>query len=305
MADLAVVIVSWNVRELLRACLRSLLDDLQNSRLEAEVWVVDNASSDGTAGQIAMEFPEINLVNPGVNLGFTRGNNAVLSRLVEEQPARFRYVWLLNPDTEVVPGATRALVDWMDREPRAAVAGPRLLHSDGSLQHSAFRFPGLVQLAFELFRLPPRLYDTPVNGRYPVRAYTRGVPFVVDHPLGAAMWVRLETARQVGLLDEGYTMYCEEIDWCWRMQRAGWRAYCVPEAQVVHHGGRSTAQTPVSSFTRLWVSRARLYRTYQGPLTRWLARAMVRWGLLLRAREATPALAEACQEVVRAWDGVA
>jgi len=263
---------------------------------------VDNASTDGTPAQIATEFPEVHLIASQENLGFTRGNNLVLRQLLAEPPPRFRYVWLLNPDTEVLPGAARALVEWMDRAPRAGLAGPQLVHSDGSLQHSAFRFPGLVQLAYELFRLPLRFYDTPLNGRYPHRAYARGKPFAVHHPLGAAMMARLETVAQIGLLDEGYTMYCEEVDWAWRMQRQGWRAYCVPAAKVVHHGGRSAAQAPASSFARLWTSRARLYARYHGPLSLCLARAMVRYGLQRRAREAPPALAAACEEALRAWE---
>ena len=302
MADLAVLVVSWNVCELLCVCLRSLLDDLERSGLEAEVWVVDNASTDGSPERVAEEFPAVHLVALPDNVGFTRANNLVLRDLIAGRPSHWRYVWLLNPDTEVLPGATRALVEWMEREPRAGIVGPQLLYGDGSLQHSAFRFPGLVQLAFELFRLPQRLYDTPVNGRYAAHRYARGRPFAVDHPLGAAMLVRLEAVSQVGLLDEGFTMYCEEIDWCWRMRRAGWRAYCVPQARVVHHGGRSAAQTPVSSFVRLWTSRARLYAFHHGPVTRRLARAMVRIGLRRRARTATPALRAACHEIVAVWE---
>ncbi|MCX7855136.1 MAG: glycosyltransferase family 2 protein, partial [Anaerolineae bacterium] len=213
-----------------------------------------------------------------------------------------RYFWLLNPDTEVLPGATVALIAAMEAHPRVGVAGAKLLYPDGSLQHSAFRFPGLVQLAFDLFPLPSRLYETRLNGRYPRQSYEGESPFFVDHPLGAAMMVRTEAIEQVGLLDERYRIYCEEIDWCWRMRRAGWRALCVPAARVVHHTGRSTGQVPVSSFVHLWTSRARLYARHHGPITRRLARILVWAGMRQRMRDATPEWQEAIREVLRAWE---
>ena len=118
------------------------------------------------------------------------------------------------------------------------------------------------------------------------------------------MMVRTKAIGQVGLLDEQYHMYCEEIDWCWRLRRAGWRSYCVPSAQVTHHAGQSSAQVPVASFVNLWRSRARLYRRFHGPVTRALARQMVRTGMMRRMRAATPEMTNACEEILRAWRGV-
>ncbi|MGD1993459.1 MAG: glycosyltransferase family 2 protein [Anaerolineae bacterium] len=301
MADLAVVIVSWNVRQLLRTCLRTVLTDLERSELVGEVWVVDNASIDGTPEMVRREFPAVRLLESGENLGFAGGNNLAL-RAILDQADRPRAVWLLNPDTEVEPGATSALLSALESNPRAAVAGAKLLYADGSLQQSAFRFPGLIQLAYELFPLPARYYETPLNGRYPRRLYEGQVPFPVDHPLGAAMMARTAAINQVGLMDEGYHMYCEEIDWCWRMDRAGWGALCVPRSRVVHHAGQSTAQVPLPSFVNLWSSRARLYARYHGPLTWRLARAMVRLGMWRRARGAGPEMAHSCRHVVRVWE---
>jgi N-acetylglucosaminyl-diphospho-decaprenol L-rhamnosyltransferase len=202
----------------------------------------------------------------------------------------------------VQPGATAALLAALEADPRAGVAGAKLLYADGSLQQSAFRFPGLVQLVFEFFPLPPRLYDTSLNGRYPRRRYEAQAPFLVDHPLGATMMVRAEAVAQVGLMDEGYRMYCEEIDWCWRMRRAGWRALCVPTARVIHHAGRSTGQVPIPSFVNLWTSRARLYARHHGPLTRRLAQPLVRAGVRRRMRGASPEMTAACQQVIQAWE---
>ena len=304
MPHLAVVIVSWNVRDLLAACLRSLSQDLSRSGMSAEVWVVDNASTDGSPQMVREGFPNVHLLESPENLGFAAGNNLALHDILDRPAAntdRPTYLWLLNPDTEVETGATAALMAALEAHPRSAVAGAKLLYPDGRLQQSAFRFPGLGQLAFELFPLPARLYDTPLNGRYPRRLYDGRHPFPIDHPLGAAMMVRVEAVARVGLMDEGYRMYCEEIDWCWRMRRAGWQALCVPAARVIHHAGQSTAQVRISSFVNLWTSRARLYGRHHGPLTRHLARVLVRAGLRRRMREAPPEMTAACSQVLRAW----
>jgi GT2 family glycosyltransferase len=289
MPHLAVVIVSWNVRDLLAACLRSLFEDLGRSSLTAQVWVVDNGSTDGSPEMVAQAFSAVHLVTSEENLGFAAGNNLALREISNLKSQIPQYVWLLNPDTEVQAGATAALVSVLDANSRAGVAGAKLLYPDGSLQQSAFRFPGLLQLAFDLVPLPARFYETSLNGRYPRRLYEGQAPFPVDHPLGAAMMVRAETIAEVGLLDEGFWMYCEEIDWCWRMRQAGWRAYCVPAAQVVHHAGRSTGQVHVASFAALWRSRLRLYSKHYPPSKRRLARWLVRLGMRWQMRQARTA----------------
>jgi N-acetylglucosaminyl-diphospho-decaprenol L-rhamnosyltransferase len=301
MFHLAVVVVSWNVRELLAACLRSLFADVERLGLEAQVWVVDNASADGTLDMVAEAFTAVHLVASQENLGFAGGNNVALREILHLSSSIPNYIWLLNPDTEVQPGATRALVAALDANPQVGVVGPKLVYADGSLQHSAFRFPGLVQLVFELFSLPPRFYDTSLNGRYPRRLYEGGVPFLVGHPLGASMTVRTEVISQVGLMDEGYRLYCEEVDWCWRMHKAGWRALCVPSARVVHYAGQSTVQVPISSFVHLWTSRARLYARHHGPVTWRLARALVRIGMRRWMRGASPDKVAACRQIIQVW----
>jgi GT2 family glycosyltransferase len=325
--QLAVVIVSWNVRDLLRRCLASVMSDwglvirewdrspnhqsLIPNHTALEVFVVDNASTDGTPEMVRREFPSVRLIASKENLGFAAGNNLALRQISNLQSPNPKYIWLLNPDTEVLPGATAALIAALDSHPRAGVAGARLLYPDGSLQHSAFRFPGLVQLMFEFLPFPARLYDTALNGRYPRRLYEGEMPFSVDHPLGAAMMVRMEAIAQVGLLDGGFWMYCEEIDWCWRMRKAGWRALCVPIAQVVHHAARSSEQVRAAAFVALWRSRLRLYDKHYPPAKRRLARGLVRAGMRRGIREARAAHSrgeidaaelaarvEACQAVV-------
>jgi GT2 family glycosyltransferase len=284
MAELALLIVSWNVRDLLDRCLQSVYADLEGTGSTAHIWVVDNDSRDGSADMVANTYPQVRLIRSGTNRGFAAGNNLALRQMAQQ--ASPQYVLLLNPDTEVQPGALEALRQFMGRRPTSGVAGARLFYGDGTFQHAAFGFPGLWQILFDLFGLPARLYDTRLNGRYPRSWYERGEPFKVDHPLGAAMMVRWETLEQVGLLDEGYHMYCEEIDWCMRIKAAGWGVFCVPQARVTHYEGQSTQQIRADSFVNLWRSRRRLYDKHYGPVKRLLAYQLVRVGMRRRITQA-------------------
>ena len=164
--------------------------------------------------------------------------------------------------------------------------GAQLRYPDGRFQHGAFRFPGLFQLWFDLF--PPRPWRLPgLAAERPLSAALRttgGRPFPIDFALGAGLMVRGAAVEAAGLLDEGYFMYAEEVDWCWRMRRAGWRFYCVPSAVVIHHGGASTRQFRSQSFVNLWGSRRRLYDRFYGPVRRRLAGGIVRLGMRAEVR---------------------
>lgn len=282
MRDLVVLVVNWNVRELLRACLNSVLDDLASSSLEAAVWTVDNASNDGSPEMLRAEFPQVRLIASQENLGFAGGNNLALRQIDATDPPR--HTLLLNPDTEIHPGTLRTLFDFMENHPQVGVAGVRLYYGDKSFQHSAFGFPGLWQILFDLYPLPGRLYQSRLNGRYPRRWYERGEPFPVDHPLGAAMMVRWQVIRQVGFFDQDFHMYCEEIDWCMRIMQSGWKIYCVPKAEITHYEGQSARQIRAESIVNLWRSRRRLYDKHYNPVKNWLAKRLVRAGMRFKIR---------------------
>jgi N-acetylglucosaminyl-diphospho-decaprenol L-rhamnosyltransferase len=285
MLDVAVVIVSWNVRDYLSNCLRSVYVDLEYSDLHGEVWVVDNASTDGTQELLADLFPGAHLILNGNNPGFGAANNQGIKKASDNgRPPR--YFLLLNPDTIVRPGALGHLTACLDETPNAGLAGARLVYADGRFQHSAFEFPGLLQLTFDLFSLPERLYESRLNGRYPRSLYRANrEPFEVDHPLGAAMLVRSNVALATNGFDESYHMYCEEIDWCWRIRRSGWGIYAVPKAEIVHYGGESTRQVKVQSIVNLWRSRAYLYKRHHGRLRFLLSRWMVQMGMQRKAKK--------------------
>ncbi len=292
--DLSIVIVSYNTRQLLKECLDSVYASLADSTLTSEVIVVDNASRDGSAAMVRKHFPQVRLIANEDNRGFAAANNQALRALGygtgdTHSPPPPEYVILLNPDTIVGGGALTTLVRFMDENPRAGACGARLLHSDGRFQHSAFAFPTLFQIFLDFFPINYRLTDSRVNGRYPRRLYQAGEPFPIDHPLGAALMVRREAIEQVGLLDERFFIYCEEIDWCLRIKAAGWGIWCVPEAEIVHHVARSTGQFRDEMFVALWRSRYQLFEKHYSRLFQWMARRIVRLGLWAEARRARAA----------------
>jgi N-acetylglucosaminyl-diphospho-decaprenol L-rhamnosyltransferase len=287
--DLVVITVSYNTRELLEACLASVYDGLQRSSLEGQVWVVDNASADDSAQMVSQRFPQTTLIAHDKNLGFAAGNNLALERIDLGQESSPRHILFLNPDTRVRGDALGTMVRFLDATPRAAAAGAQLVHGDGSFQHSAFAFPGLAQIGLDFFPLHHRLLESRLNGRYPRDLYLRGEPFLVDHPLGAALMIRAEALAQVGGFDDRFFMYCEEIDLCRRIQALGWDIYCVPQSEIVHLVGQSTRQFRDKMFIALWTSRFQMYDKHEGVLFRWTARRLVRLGLRAEAQRARAA----------------
>jgi GT2 family glycosyltransferase len=299
---LSIVVVSYNTAALLRRCLASL--PAATGTVPAEVIVVDNASSDGSADLVAAEFPAVRMLRQPRNTGFADATNQGL------QLARGDVLCLLNPDTEAGPSALALLVDWLAAHPAAGVAAPRLLNPDGTTQATGFRFPGIWQVLFDWFPPPHRLPTMRLNGRYPAST----APFRIDHPLGACFAVRRAAAVAVGLLDAGYFMYSEEVDWCRRLAAAGWEIWSLPAATVVHHGGASTRQQPARMFEELHRSRDRYLRRWLPPPAYVLIRLITRAGTLAEAirtfaqrragrltpREATDRI-RACGRIARGW----
>ena len=276
--DLSIVIVSWNVRELLRACLRSILRDQESGsgpqetrtpdarRLTSEIIVVDNASSDGSAAMVAAEFPAVRLIANRENRGFTGGNNQGLA------VARGRHVFFLNPDTVVVDAALTTLLAYMDGHSEVGACGPQLRYGDGSLQSSCRRFPTFMAAIFESTPLawhwPAAL--NPWARRYRMEDRPQGAQLTaaeaepVDWLVGAALLARGEALAQIGGFDEGYFMYSEELDWCRRAKDAGWQIVYVPAAQVIHYEGKSSEQVVAARHIRFQTSKVRYFRKFHG-----------------------------------------
>ena len=284
---IGVVMVTYNVCDLASDALCSLIEDATSSQLTLKIVVVDNASSDETAATLKEQFPQISLITNEKNIGFAAANNQGMRALGYWQDTTDCLpdaVYLLNPDTITHPGATAAL--WQALQSTSiGLVGARLQYGDGSHQHSAFHFPGLWQLWAEFGWLPGRMREGRTNGRYPLSQYQGGAPFSVDFVLGATMMLRSEVLQRVGGLDEEYLMYCEEIDWAWRIRKAGWHVQCVPAALVTHLGGRSSEQLPASSAFHLWSSRLKLYDRIHPRWKRVWARRLIRFGIRRRLRQ--------------------
>ncbi len=297
MTSIGVVIVSFNTCELLRGCLESL----RGCALPLRVVVIESGSHDDSAAMARANFPEIELIALERNVGFTAGTNIGLYRLgvgswelgafsqsptPNPQLPTPDYVLLLNPDTVVHPGAIEALAAFLDAHPRVGAVGPRLLNTDGSVQPAAFRFPTLMMTLLDLFPpgqvLPGRLYGSWWHGRYP-HEQSAEAAFPIDHPLGACILARRTVVDQVGLLDEGFFMYAEEVDWCYRIRQAGWAIWQEPHARVTHVGGAATSQFRSRMLITLYESRLRFFRKhYSRHFIRWHVR-IVRAGMLRAA----------------------
>lgn len=298
--DLAIVIVTWNAAGFITGCLSSVQDEIARSGLSVDVWVTDNDSSDGTADRVEREFPAVHLVRSGANLGFAGGNNLALRQIgFPAAPDLPRAVLLLNPDTIVRPGAfTEALAAMAQAD--AGLVGAALFYEDGSFQHGVFRFPGLVQLYCDLFPVPPRLYESALNGRYRRDLFEGGEPFLIDFPLGAFFLLRCDVIQSVGMFDDSFWLYCEEIDWALRIRAAGYRAVCAPRAHIIHLAGKSTAQVRPRAFEALWNARIQLFSKHYPPLRRRLARWLIGVGISRRRRAfaADPAIGSGEKEAL-------
>ncbi len=242
---LSIIIVNWNTRDLLSTCLYSI--ELNPPPATYELIVVDNASQDGSQEMVQRCFPDITLLSNSSNPGFASANNQGIRQ------STGRFILLLNPDTIILPGAFAALIDALDMEPGAGAAGAMLINPDGSLQVSSFPAPTLSREAWRLFHLDS-LRPTAI---YPPDHWKRHVPFEVDTAQGACLLLRRDALEEVGLLDEAFFMYSEEVDLCYRLRLGGWSICWTPAARVVHFGGQSTKLIAADMFTQLY--RAKLH----------------------------------------------
>jgi N-acetylglucosaminyl-diphospho-decaprenol L-rhamnosyltransferase len=249
--DLAIILVSWNTRELLLACIAALPAAL--GTLRAAIWVVDNGSHDGSVEVVHARFPEVRVIANQGNLGFAAANNQAM------QASSGRYALLLNSDTIAEPGSIERLVRFADSRPQAGLVGGLLLNPDGSFQYSFTDFPSVTSELLSASGLGERLYGRYFPSYSPRRS--QGARQVEVIP-GACMLARREALAQVGLMDAGYFMYSEETDWCMRMHRGGWEAWYMPEARILHYGGQSTRQVKVAMVEALYRSKVRFFRKH-------------------------------------------
>lgn len=250
----SVIVISYNTREMTLECLRALADDMKG--MPWELWVVDNASSDGSAEAVKETFPEARVIVNEHNAGFGAANNQAIRQ------AQGQYLLLVNSDAFVQPGAVEALVSHLDAHPGVAVVGPKLLNPDGSLQQSCYRFPSPVRAVFEHLLLTAAFPNHPLLGDY--RDWPHDAARDVDFVIGACMLIRRESLHQTGVFDEDFFMYAEETDLCYRLSRDGWKTTFVPEARVVHLAGSSGRPESERTFSEFRQAQERFIRKHYG-----------------------------------------
>jgi GT2 family glycosyltransferase len=271
---LSVVIVSFNVRADLLRCLESIYASRQDAAFA--VWVVDNASRDESAAAVAEQFPQVRLVRNCDNVGFARANNQALRAIDSE------FVLLLNPDTLVGNHVFDETIAFLRGTPRAATVSCKLVTANGSLDLACRRsfptaFDGLCRAA-GLSRLFPR---SPHLARYNVTYLDENQTSEVDAINGAFMMVRRAAIDEVGLLDEDYFMYMEDLDWCYRFKAAGWGVFYHPTTTVVHLKGRSGRQNSGRMIRAFFESMELFVRKHYRPRQAWLMQAGTRLGIRL------------------------
>jgi GT2 family glycosyltransferase len=261
--DVSVVIVNWNTRDVLRACLCSIFE--QTREVSFETFIIDNASRDGSADMVRAEFPAVNLIANPDNRGFAAANNQGI------RAASGRYVLLLNPDTIILDAAICRCVRYADAHPDVGVIGCQVLEDDQRIQRTGFSFPNPWNLFLIHSGLSKAFPRSRLFGKPELGWWERDTEQDLDVVSGMFMLVRREAIEQVGVLDEAYFVYGEETDWCYRFARAGWRRVFTPCARIVHldGGGKSTSQVNVKMFVQLQKSTMIYLRKNLG-YTSWL-----------------------------------
>ena len=252
---LSIVIVHWNTKKLLENCLTSIYNAMPS--IGMEVFIIDNASTDGGSMMAREMFPDVRLIENRINIGFAKACNQGI------QASSGEYILLLNPDTEIINGALNAQLEFLETNPVCAAVGPQLINIDGTYQQSCSPTPTLFREVWRLFHL-----DTlkPLS-RYPLITWDREQPVKVDVIQGACLMLRGSALQQVGLLDENFFIYSEEVDLCYRLGQAGFGLYWVPSAKVIHHGGQSTQQIAPEMFLQLYKSKHQFFRKHFGQTT--------------------------------------
>ena len=265
MIDLSIIVVNWNTKEDLLYCLESIFK--MGTGIQREVIVVDNGSRDGSGVEVKKTFPAVHLIQNDRNVGFGKATNQGFKN------SSGRYVLLLNPDTQVKEGAVERLTSFMDTHSDAGLSGAQLLNGDGSKQNSIANFPSI---ATEL--LNKSLLRWVFPKRFPGKGREYSGPIEVESVIGACMMVRREALDQVGLLDEDYFLFLEETDWCYRIKKAGWKIYHVPQTEVFHFQGKSAETDKKRARVEYFRSRYHFFKKNKGRW-QWL---ILLTGLLIR-----------------------
>jgi GT2 family glycosyltransferase len=276
----SVIIVNWNTKEHLRRCLQSLTQHSAPRTPHFEIIVVDNASVDGSAETVRREFPHVRLLVNDRNLGYAVANNQ------GAKIAKGCYLLLLNPDTVVPSEAIARLVEFAESHPDVGIVAPKLVYPDGSLQPSVRSFPTPMALLFSALRLDRVFPQSRIFGRYRMTWFRYDQVIEVDQPMASALLVRKEAWERIGGMDETMPIFFNDVDLCWRLKKAGWRIYFLPDAVIVHHHGASTRLLGIGKALATHEGLLRFHDKHFRPLMPaplyWLLRSFISLGSQLR-----------------------
>ncbi len=282
MLDLGIVIVSWNTRDLLRDCLKSVL---ASEGVTTRVIVVDNASADGSADMVRQEFPDMTVIANTDNLGFPAANNQGFRVLGFEQGCGDdvpRYALALNPDTVLPPDALRDMVAYMDADERIGAAGPKLVMLDGQLDMACRRsFPTPEISFYRMVGLSSLFPHSRRFGRYNMTFLDPDIETEVDSVVGAFMMVRRAAIQRVGLFDDVFFMYGEDLDWAYRIKQAGWIVMYNPRVTVLHIKRAASRQSKRAQ-REFYRAMLIFYRKHYRASTTWWLHSLIMMGLAVK-----------------------
>jgi GT2 family glycosyltransferase len=262
--ELSIIIVTWNSEEFIRKCLESCLRNSEG--LSREIIVVDNSSSDGTTPIVREYHSRVSLIENKTNVGYAKANN----QGIEKSTGRF--VLLLNPDTEIQGNALELMLKFLQANPGIGALGPKLLNPDGTVQPSCREFPTFSTLIWEFTGLSRLFPKSRIFGSWRMGYFDFNQPIEVDQPMGSCLMLKRETINQVGLFDETFAMFFNDVDLCYRIKKAGWKIFFYPDALVVHHKGASTVK---AKRKMIWLSHLAFYKFFKKHKTEWLNRLML------------------------------
>ena len=254
--ELSVVIVCWNVKDYLQKCLASVYRE--TAGVSFEIFVVDNASKDGSVEMVRELFPSVKVIANKENLGFARANNLALKQCAGE------YVLFLNPDTEIKNKAVEKLLEFLKANPGAAVAAPKLIHEDGRVQLLCRNFPSPATDLGESLFLDIAFPKSQFFNHCFMGEWKHDSTREVEQPAGACLLVRMESLKKTGFYDERFFLYYEDVDLCYRIKKAGGKIFLLHDVLVVHHGCKSSIQIENESFNWGLESRIKFFRKHYG-----------------------------------------
>jgi hypothetical protein len=253
---LAIVIVTFNDKELVSPCLKSVFNN-KSRGWSFTVCVVDNGSSDGTPEYIQQNFPEVNLIRNQSNLGYPNANNKGIKNTSSQ------YVLLLNPDTEIPQNTFQELIGLLDADDSIGIVGPKLIRRNGELDFACRRmFPNYLDYLLILLGLARKFPESKVLGRYNLTYLNPDESTDVDSVAGAFLMARRDAIEKIGLLDESFFIYGEDIDWCYRFRLNGWRVFYYPKVTVLHHKGGTSKRFSHYLIYHFYRSNTILYNKY-------------------------------------------